>query len=291
MIEPISAYAKNTRRAYAGDWSRFDSWCACAGVRSFPASEETIRCYLLQLKDEGLKFSSINRTYAAIRAMHLQGGSPLPFLPSVRDALHFIGRTSGTEAHGKSPMSVEVLMQAVSIEPTRMLAVRDRALLLLGFAAALRRSDLVGLDVPDIVYTEDGLVVTARRPGDESRVVAVAHGTNACPVRAVKTWLSAASITAGPVFRPVDRGDRIGAERLSSAAVARAVKRAAELVGLDPAEFAGHSLRSGLATSAAKAGKGLDVIMNTTGHKSERVARAYIRHATVFDACASEGLL
>ena len=288
--------AANTERAYAGDWARFEAWCRHHGRRALPASEFTIQTHLLHLSDEGLRFSTISRAYASIRVQHERAGERLPTLHTVTTALSNLAKTLGSATHGKTPLLAEQLRMAVAGEAVTNLGVRDRALLLLGFAAALRRSELVALDRQDVHFSDDGLTVTVRRSKTdqkgEGRVVGVPHGSKAaCPVRATKAWIEAGSIVEGALFRRIDRWGHIAPERLAPAAVARAVKRAAELVGLDPAEFAGHSLRSGLATSAAKAGKGLDVIMNTTGHKSERIARGYIRHATVFDACASEGLL
>jgi integrase len=286
----------NTVRAYASDWARFGGWCRHHGCASLPATENTIRTHLAQLEKEGLRFSTISRAYAAIRVRHAEAGERLPTLPTVTEALRNLAKDLGSASHGKSPLVAGELRRVVAHAADTALAIRDRAILLLGFAAALRRSELVALDCSDLHFSDDGLKVSVRRSKTdqrgEGRTIGVPYGSRAaCPVRAVKAWLAAASITSGPVFRPIDRGDHVGAQRLAPAAVARAVKRAAELVGLDPKDFAGHSLRSGLATSAAKAGKGLDVIMNTTGHKSERVARGYIKHATVFDACASEGLL
>jgi integrase len=107
----------------------------------------------------------------------------------------------------------------------------------------------------------------------------------------MRAWLEASGIAEGAVFRGITKSGRVTDDRLSDKAVARAVKATVGALGLDPAEYSGHSLRAGLATSAAKAGASLDTIMRTTGHRSEAVARKYIRHGTVFDACASEGLL
>jgi site-specific recombinase XerD len=151
--------------------------------------------------------------------------------------------------------------------------VRDRALLLLGFAGAFRRSELVALDVADLSFTARGVEVTIRRSKTDQegagRVVAIPLGSQAetCPVRSLRAWLEAAGIEAGSIFRAVNRWGRVGG-RLADRDVACTVKRAAERAGLDPAAFSGHSLRAGLATSAALAGKSDRAIMATTGHKS-----------------------
>ena len=163
--------------------------------------------------------------------------------------------------------------------------LRDRAILTLGWFAALRRSELVALDVADVAFTADGLVVTVRRGKTDQeghgRAIGVPYASAPalCPVRALRACLDASATVEGRMFPVSDR------------TVARLVKRAASAAGLDPAAFAGHSLRAGFATTAAKKGKSLDAIMRQTGHRSERVARGYIRHARLFDDNAARGLV
>jgi integrase len=144
-------------------------------------------------------------------------------------------------------------------------------LLLLGFAGALRRSELVGLDVDNVCEGADGLTVRLRRSKTDQegagRTVGIPYGSNpiTCPVRAWRAWLEVSGITEGAALRPVDRHGHIGASRLSAPAVALVLKRHAARAGLDPAEFAGHSLRAGLATSAAAAGVPERVIAEQNG--------------------------
>ena len=167
--------------------------------------------------------------------------------------------------------------------PEGLKGVRDRALLLVGFAGAFRRSELVSLDVDDLDFTEEGLVVTLRRSKTdqegEGRRVGVPFGSNptTCPVRSMKAWLEASAITDGPVFRSVNRHGQLQAQRLTSQSVALVVKRYAEVCGLDRHAFAGHSLRAGFATVAARNGANERSIMNQTGHKSLTIVRRYIR--------------
>jgi integrase len=175
---------------------------------------------------------------------------------------------------------------------------RDRALLLLDFAGALRRSELVGLDVAHITEGTDGLTVRLRRSKTDQegagRTIGVPFGSNpvTCPVRAWLAWLEISGITEGPAFCPVDRHDHIGTTRLSGQAVALVLKRHAARVGLDPAEFAGHSLRAGLATSAAAAGVPERVIADQTGHRGTAMLRRYIREGSLFreNAASAVGL-
>lgn len=127
----------------------------------------------------------------------------------------------------------------------------------------------------------------------QGRKLGIRFGNNpaTCPVRALRAWLEQAGIDSGPLFRSVSRHGTIGSRRLSGKSVSLIVKRSAELAGYDPKEFSGHSLRAGLATSAARAGKTERAIMATTGHRSEKMVRRYIRSGCLFEDCASEGLL
>ena len=175
----------------------------------------------------------------------------------------------------------------------RLIGVRDRALLLVGFAGAFRRSELVALDVDDMADTTDGLVVTIRRSKTDQEgageQIGIPYGSDpaTCPVRSYRAWLDASGVTSGPVFRAVTRHGRMSDRRLGDAAVADVVKRCARVAGLDPCQFAGHSLRAGLITSAAEAGVAERDIMRQSRHKSVPVMRRYIRGATVWQANAA----
>jgi integrase len=155
----------------------------------------------------------------------------------------------------------------------------------------------VGLDADAVAFTADGLELALRRSKTdqegEGRKVGLPYGSTAatCPVRALKAWLETGQIAAGPLFRKVTRHGQVGAARLSDRTVARVVKRAAKAAGLDPARFSGHSLRAGLVTSAAKAGKSERIIMAQTGHRSAAMLRRYIRDASLFADNAAQGLL
>jgi integrase len=182
--------------------------------------------------------------------------------------------------------------------PEGLLGTRDRALLLIGFAGAFRRSELVGLNVEDASFTGDGLVVTLPRSKTdqegEGRKVGIPYGSNpaTCPVRSLRAWIETAGITAGPLFRSVNRYGRVQPGRLSDKAVALIVKRYAQASGRDARTFSGHSLRVGLVTAAAMAGASERAIMNQTGHRSTVMVRRYIRDASLFrdNAAARAGL-
>jgi integrase len=197
---------------------------------------------------------------------------------------------------GKAPIGDEDLVAMVGTLGVDLAGLRDHALLCLGWFGAFRRSELVSLDMADVAFTRDGAIVTIRKSKTDQEGQGIEKGIPfagnpaLCPVRALRAWLDAARIEAGPLFRSLSRRGKLGG-RLSDKAVARTVKRCAKTVGLDASHLAGHSLRSGFATTAARKGKSLDAIMRQTGHKSERVARGYIRHATLFTDNAAAGLV
>lgn len=169
-----------------------------------------------------------------------------------------------------------------------IIGVRDRALILLGFAGAFRRSELVALDVADCSFGKDGLTVTLRRSKTDQdgagRRVGIPYGSNpeTCPVRVLQSWMEQASISTGAMFRSITRHGHVQAERLSGIDVARVVKKLVQRAGLDPTKYAGHSLRAGHATSAAIAGASERSIMNQTGHRSVQMVRRYIRDGSLF---------
>jgi integrase len=216
----------------------------------------------------------------------------------VRLVMAGIRRTKGTAQTGKTPILVDDLRRILAGLPGNLLGVRDRVLLLIGFCGAFRRSELVALDAADVAVTREGLVVTIRRSKTdqegEGRKLGIPYASHleTCPVRSLQDWLEKSGITEGPLFRPIDRFGRMASIRLSAAAVGEIVKKYAAAVGLDATEFAGHSLRSGLATSAAAAGASERSIMRQTGHRSEKMVRRYIRDGSLFreNAVATVGL-
>jgi site-specific recombinase XerD len=287
--------SQNTLRAYASDWKHFTGWCAAHRASALPADPATVVLYLTDLARTA-KPSTIRRRMSAISVAHQAAGCPTPTNHiAVRSAWAGIRRTKGVAQAGKDALLTDQIRSMVNALPDNLLGIRDRCLLLVGFASALRRSELVALNVQDVADTHDGLVVTVTRSktdqDGEGRQIGVPYGSNptTCPVRALRAWLDASNLDAGPLFRPVDRHGQLGVRRLSDRAVALVVKRAAQAAGLNPALVAGHSLRSGMATSAARAGATEAQIMAQTGHKSLPVLRRYIRRGSLFtDNAASK---
>jgi site-specific recombinase XerD len=290
--------APSTIRAYRSDWRHFEAWCIVRDLEALPAAPETVALYLTDLASS-FKASTLQRRISSISQAHQAANLDSPTGERVVRMTHAgIRRAIGTAQMGKSPvLTVELRAMAATLGGD-LLGIRDRALLLLGFAGAFRRSELVSLNVDDVVETSDGLVVTLRRSKTDQegagREVGIPYGSTlaTCPVRALQAWREAAGITEGALFRAVGRGAVAGERRLSDKSVALTVKRTARAAGLDPANYAGHSLRSGLATSAAAAGASERAIMAQTGHKSLPMVRRYIRNGSLFreNAAAAVGL-
>ena len=289
--------AERTVRAYRSDLRHFESWCATRPCPCLPAGPETVADYVADLATTGTAAATITRRLSSISQAHKMAGLESPTQSQlVRMTVAGIRRTLGTAPHQARPILIVDLVAMVAALPDDLRGLRDRALLLIGFAGGMRRSEIVGLDVGDVVEELEGLRITIRRSKTDQegvgREIGIVRGRNPLTDAAVALadWLEASGVVSGPIFREVDRGDRVGSERLSDRAVARIVKGAAARIGMDPAAVSGHSLRSGLATSAAAAGAPERTIMRTTGHRSEAMVRRYIRAGTVFTDSASRYL-
>ena len=284
------AKAENTRRAYRSDWRHFERWCAEQGLASLPARPETVTLYLTALA-QNHKPASLSRKLTSISKAHEAAGFPSPASMQhavVSQAMQGIRRTLGTAQPGKEPLLTADLIAMLDVLDQGLSGIRDRALLLMGFAGGFRRSELADLETEDVKETEEGLVIRLRRsktdPEGKGAMVALPYGLlpATCPVRSYRAWISAASITTGPVFRAIDRHARLGSGRLDAGSIARIVKRTAAAAGLDPARYAGHSLRAGFATQAFLNGAAEVSIMRQTRHKSLNTLRKYIRDRSLF---------
>jgi integrase len=207
-----------------------------------------------------------------------------------------IRRVKGITPNGKAPILTPLLRQMVAALPDDLPGLRDKAILLIGFAGAFRRSEIVGLQVRDVQISDAGLIVTLRRSKTDQEGASFTKGipveTNeaTCPKCALEVWLQLTGITSGPIFRPVDRWGHVGNRALSSLGVARAVKPALTAIEVYTAAYSGHSLRAGLGTAAAMAGVSEQVIMQQTGHKNTAMLRRYIREGSLFRENAASAL-
>jgi site-specific recombinase XerD len=285
-----AAKAENSRRAYRSDWRHFESWCRGQGLAHLPATPETVTLYITALAADH-KPSSLQRKLTSITKAHQAAGFPTPASMQhapVSETMKGIRRTLGTAQPGKEPLLTADILVMLDYLDDSLLGKRDRALLLIGFAGGFRRSELAHLNMEDITETADGLVIRVQRsktdPEGKGISVALPYGSAAatCPVRSYRAWIAAAGITAGPAFRAVDRHGRVAVGCLDAGSIARVVKRAAEAAGLDPALYAGHSLRAGFATQAFLNGAAEVSIMRQTRHKSLNSLRKYIRERSLF---------
>lgn len=294
LVPQVEAYlgasrADATKRIYRSDWQQFVAWCDTHTVPSLPATPATVAAFIADLADQGLKASTINRKLSAIQFAHRLGGADNPTSnPLVESVAAGIRRSLGVAPQGKSAATTAHVRMMVAALPTDLYGLRDRALILLGFATAARRSELVALTVDDLDFCPEGVRIRVRRSKTDQEgmgmVKGVPYGAQlaTCPIRALAAYLRAAGITSGPIFRRIDRHGTLGKAPLSEQSVARIVKAAAKAAGLDPRHYGGHSLRAGLATSAAAAGVEERHIMQQGGWKSERMVRRYIRDGNLF---------
>jgi site-specific recombinase XerD len=287
-----------TQAAYRSDWRIFELWCLKRGLSPLPASPESLCAFLADEASAGRRASTLGRRLAAVRYFHRAAGLETPTGDEkVKAVLAGIRRTIGAAPVRKRAATSDIVLSIVSGGGASLRDLRNRALVLLGFAGAFRRSELVALNVEDIEETPEGMLVTLRRSKTDQeglgRRVAIPRGEIACPVAALRTWLDAAGITEGAIFRRIvnKKAQRVLEARLASRNVAAVVKAGATKLGFDPATFGGHSLRAGFVTSAVKRGANLIKITDVTGHKSLEMLKTYSRDAEAFVGHAGAGLL
>lgn len=288
--------AANTKRAYSSDWRQFVNWCEQNKLDSLPADPQTVVYFITSLGQRN-KASTIKRKMVAISQRHETAGYQSPTkTPLVQGVWDGLQRHIGIREQGKEPLWLDELRQLLEgITGERLIDYRDRALLVVGWAAALRRSELVALDVEHIEKTRDGMVVEVYQSKEDQKgggqQVALPYGSNpkTCPVRLLEDWLDVSDISSGPVFRRMDRhGNIMG--RLSDQSVRLIVRKHCEHAGLDPKRYGAHSLRSGFCSTAARAGKAEHQIMQQTRHKQSDSLQRYIKKATLFDDNAASGI-
>jgi site-specific recombinase XerD len=307
------ARGDGTRRAYRSAWRQYEAWCHSLGREPLAADPDTIAMYVVRCADQGsagrggLAVSSIRVHLAAIRTAHLLAGRALDLRhPRLAMVVEGITRSKGVRPRRQAAPAVPGvlrLMLAARPAPDTPLGARDRAMLLVGFGAALRRSELVALTLGDIKTVPGrGLRLLVRRSktdqqgqGQEVAIWANPDQPGFCPAAALARWMehrrnapdldwaaSARSRAERSLFCAVTRAGRVTGAALSDKAVARLVKQAARDAGLDPERYSGHSLRAGLATAAGDEGAGLAELMRQTRHKSTEVALGYLRPADLW---------
>ena len=300
-----AARAPSTRRAYASFWRSFEHWCASEAVASLPATPETIGRYLAAQAGR-LQVGTLEGHLSAILVRHRQAG----FLhldrhhPAIAEILAGLGRLVGRASRPKEPITARELKGIIRAIPQTVSWRRDKAILLLGYAGAFRRSELAGLQMRDLCWTSEGVVVRLPRSKEDQTgrgaVKAIPFATDpaCCPVRALQEVILHMGLDDGPVFRRIDRHGNISPQGLSGAAIGEVVKRAvwhwARATGASraeadrqAAEVGGHSLRSGLISWAVANGMSDWSIMAVSLHKSRRSLAPYVRRTGLFAGSAA----
>jgi len=272
--------ANNTLRAYQSDFSDFSNFCTKNGFSFMPTQPKIIALYITNLS-KSCKFSTLKRRIASISVIHKLKGHYLDTKhPIIMENLHGIKRTLGSRQKAKKPILINDLKLIIkAIDQDK---IRDKALILVGFAGGFRRSELVNIYFQDIDFVPEGVKILIRRSktdqSGEGSIKAIPYFENQefCPVIALKDYLNSK-------FSKLDkRKKEVKIFEISDKSVALIIKRYAEKAGLDSSKYAGHSLRSGFATTAAEFGAEERNIMAMTGHKTTQMVRRYIQEANLF---------
>lgn len=291
-----SRYAENTRLGYANDWKLFTEWCRVGNREPLPAAPETVRLYIIDLLRRGLKILTAERRLSAIAHYHRESTNDFADArKQARDLLELAKRHHQEQPRQMVPLCVSDLRKIARLlcRDGSDRALRDRAVLVIGLGSALRRSNLAALTLADVEFDRRGVVVRVQREKNDQtgrgRMIGIPRGRHmeTCPVRSLRAWLEVRGKAPGPLFT------HPGTLRaIRSPAVAKIVKDAVASIGLDPARYAGHSLRAGFVTAAGESGASELVIASQTGHRSMQVLRRYFRRQDVWrsNACGMIGL-
>ena len=272
--------AQNTLRAYQADFRDFSNFCNQNGFKEMPTEPKILSLYLTHLSAAS-KYSTLKRRIASIGVLHKMRGHYLDTKhPIIIENLMGIKRKYGVNQKGKKPLLINDLKLLINVihqyQKNTDKLLRDKALLLIGFAGGFRRSELVQIEYEDLDFVSEGLKIFIKRSKTDqsgegsTKGIPYFDNQNYCPVIALKEWLKHSNIKIGKIFNVSDK------------TVALIIKKYSNLAGLDSNKYSGHSLRSGFATSAAEAGAEERSIMAMTGHKSTEMVRRYIKEANLF---------
>lgn len=288
QVYQSAADAAATLTAYRADVVAFMTWCCEHSCTALPATADTVGAYLAA-KGQGYALSTLRRRVAAIARAHRMAGVPLDTRhPAIRETLRGIARTHGEPARRSAALTTADVRRLVSVCGTDLAGLRDRALLLVCFAGALRRAELVGLNAEHVTRTPDGVrLLVARSKTDTEGAgaevwLASGRAPDTCPVAALAAWLGEAGITIGPLFRKVDRWGVVHTGRLHPDAVRQILLKRASLAGIKGTlmePVSPHGLRAGFVTEAYRRGVPDEEIMGHTRHRSLATMRGYVRRS------------
>jgi len=274
-----SSKASNTLRAYRSDYKDFAGFCFKNGFKSMPSEPKVLSLYLTYLSKSS-KFSTLKRRLASISVIHRISGHYIDTKhPIITENLMGIKRAKGSYQKSKKPILINELKSIIDVidqDKNEKNKLRNKALILVGFAGGFRRSELVAIEFEDVEFVSEGIKIFVKRSKTDQSGEGMMKGLpyfstqNYCPVVSLKNWFEKSEIKSGKIFD------------ISDKSVALTVKKYTALAGLDSNKYSGHSLRSGFATSAADAGAEERSIMATTGHKTTQMVRRYIQEANLF---------
>ena len=271
--------AHNTLRAYQADFKDFSAFCAKNGLNSLPSEPKIIAIYLTHLSSFS-KYSTLKRRLASIKVIHKLKGHYIDVKhPIITENLMGIKRKMGVKQTAKKPLLINDLKSIIKVidkEKNNLKRLQNKALLLIGFSGGFRRSELVSIEYDDLDFVAEGVKIIVRRSKTDqtglgmTKAIPYFDNKKYCPVTSLKKWINFSKIDNGKIFN------------ISDKTVALTIKKYALLAGLDHNRYAGHSLRSGFATSTAETGADERSIMAMTGHKTTQMVRRYIQESNLF---------
>ena len=285
--------SKNTIRAYKSDFIDFVNFCKKNSLKSLPADYKTVSIYITQLFKNKQKLSSIKRKLVSISTIHKIKGFYIDIKnPIIVENFLGIRRQIGVAQKGKNPLTIENLKKIInsinSNELSSARKLRDKTILLIGFAGGFRRSELTNLNYEDLDFVNEGVKIKIKKSKTdqfgEGMIKAIPYFNNEefCPVVNLKKMLKICEINGSGIFRRISKSGKILSNSLTDQNVALILKKYLTIAGLDNINFSGHSLRSGFATASAESGADERSIMNMTGHKSTEMVRRYIKESNLF---------
>jgi len=294
-----SAKAPSTLDAYRSDFADFAGFCRQNGVDALPTSSEIVALYIVD-RSSTLAAATLTRRLTAINQAHRAAGFTLAPASTknfvVGETLKGIRRTIGTAQRVMSPLLTPAIRAMVECTPQGIIGVRDRALILTGFVGAFRRGELAALDLEDLEFREEGMIIAVGRSKTDQeasgRKVGLPRGAeeSLCPVLAMREWLAASGIPSGPIFRAVDRYSNLSTQPLAPDSITRIIQGAVLRAGIREGDWWAHSLRAGFVTQASLNRASDAEIRHQTGHLSDRTVGRYRRIHCVFAANAASSL-
>ncbi len=271
--------AHNTLRAYQADFNDFSRFCKTSNFSSLPTEPKIVALYLTHLSSSS-KFSTLKRRLASIKVIHKLKGHYIDTKhPVISENLMGIKRKLGVKQISKKPILIndlKLIVDAIANEKNELKRTQNKALILLGFAGGFRRSELVSIEYNDVDFVNEGVKINIKKSKTDqlgigmTKAIPYFENTKYCPVISLKKWINYVKIDSGKVFK------------ISDKSVALIIKKYALIAGLNHEKYAGHSLRSGFATSTAESGADERSIMAMTGHKTTQMVRRYIQEANLF---------